>query len=113
MSQFDPCGWFRQCLPASEDCETYRRFLTNPTPAERWCALRGRQEWSALCRPFEGPLSASATAHASVACMLPTMLQQKPCRAMVEAISVDTNWFQLVEQAGAHNSFTRSGARDC
>ena len=47
-----------------EDCETYRQFLIDPTPRDRWCAPRGRQKWSPLWRPFEGPLSTSAQAHA-------------------------------------------------
>lgn len=47
-----------------EDCEQYRAFLADPQPRERWCAPRGRQKWSALWRPFEGPLSTSAQAHA-------------------------------------------------
>lgn len=47
-----------------EDCEQYRQFLTDPSPRDIWCAPRGRQKWSALWRPFEGPLSKSAQAHA-------------------------------------------------
>lgn len=47
-----------------EDCEQYRQFLTDPSPHDRWCAPRGRQKWSVLWRPFEGPLSKSAQAHA-------------------------------------------------
>ena len=47
-----------------EDCERYRAFLADPSPRERWCAPRGRQKWSALWRPFEGPLSRSAQTHA-------------------------------------------------
>ena len=47
-----------------EDCEAYRDFLTDPQPTDVWCAPRGRNKWSPLWRPFEGPLSASAQAHA-------------------------------------------------
>ena len=47
-----------------EDCEAYRDFLVDPTPSDVWCAPRGRNKWSALWRPFEGPLSPSAQAHA-------------------------------------------------
>jgi site-specific recombinase XerD len=43
-----------------EDCAAYRQFLGDPSPHERWCAPRSRQKWSALWRPFEGPLSSSA-----------------------------------------------------
>ncbi len=47
-----------------EDCEAYRLFLADPTPSDLWCATRGRDKWSKLWRPFEGPLSPSAQAHA-------------------------------------------------
>ncbi len=47
-----------------EDCEAYRLFLADPTPNDVWCAPRGRDKWSTLWRPFEGPLSPSAQAHA-------------------------------------------------
>lgn len=47
-----------------EDCEAYRNFLADPTPSDKWCAPRGRDKWSTLWRPFEGPLSRSAQAHA-------------------------------------------------
>jgi site-specific recombinase XerD len=47
-----------------EDCEAYRGFLADPTPRDKWCAPRGRDKWSTLWRPFEGPLSRSAQAHA-------------------------------------------------
>ena len=47
-----------------EDCEAYREFLADPTPSDRWCAPRGRDKWSTLWRPFEGPLSRSAQTHA-------------------------------------------------
>jgi site-specific recombinase XerD len=47
-----------------EDCEAYRDFLADPTPSDKWCAPRGRDKWSTLWRPFEGPLSRSAQAHA-------------------------------------------------
>jgi site-specific recombinase XerD len=43
-----------------EDCEAYRAFLANPMPRELWCGRRGREKWSPLWRPFEGPLSPSA-----------------------------------------------------
>lgn len=43
-----------------EDCEAYREFLANPTPADRWCGPRWREKWSPLWRPFEGPLSPRA-----------------------------------------------------
>jgi site-specific recombinase XerD len=43
-----------------EDCQAYRSFLANPVPADRWCGPRGRQRWSPLWRPFEGPLSPAA-----------------------------------------------------
>jgi site-specific recombinase XerD len=46
-----------------EDCEAYRLFLASPTPSDLWCAPRGRDKWSPLWRPFEGPLSPSAQAH--------------------------------------------------
>jgi site-specific recombinase XerD len=45
---------------SADDCEAYYAFLGNPTPAERWCAPRGRERWSPLWRPFEGPLSPRA-----------------------------------------------------
>ena len=47
-----------------EDCEAYRLFLADPTPSDMWCAPRGRDKWSTLWRPFEGPLSPSAQGHA-------------------------------------------------
>ncbi len=47
-----------------EDCEAYRAFLANPTPADRWCGPRGRAKWGPLWRPFEGPLSPRAQRHA-------------------------------------------------
>jgi site-specific recombinase XerD len=43
-----------------DDCEAYRTFLANPTPADRWCGPRGREKWGPLWRPFEGPLSPRA-----------------------------------------------------
>jgi site-specific recombinase XerD len=43
-----------------EDCVAYREFLANPRPAERWCGPRGRERWSPLWRPFEGPLAPAA-----------------------------------------------------
>jgi site-specific recombinase XerD len=48
----------------SEDCIAYRDFLADPQPRSRWCGDRGRERWSPLWRPFEGPLSASAQRHA-------------------------------------------------
>jgi site-specific recombinase XerD len=47
-----------------EDCEAYRLFLADPAPRELWCGPRGREKWSPLWRPFEGPLSPSAQHHA-------------------------------------------------
>ena len=47
---------------ALEDCQAYAAFLADPAPAERWCGPRGREKWSPLWRPFEGPLSARAQA---------------------------------------------------
>ena len=43
-----------------EDCVEYRDFLADPQPRSRWCGDRGRERWSPLWRPFEGPLSAGA-----------------------------------------------------
>jgi len=43
-----------------EDCVEYRDFLADPQPQSRWCAQRNRERWSALWRPFEGPLSTAA-----------------------------------------------------
>ena len=48
----------------NEDCIEYRDFLADPQPRGRWCGDRGRERWSPLWRPFEGPLSASAQRHA-------------------------------------------------
>jgi site-specific recombinase XerD len=48
----------------NEDCTEYRDFLADPQPHSRWCGDRGRERWSPLWRPFEGPLSASAQRHA-------------------------------------------------
>ena len=48
---------------ALEDCQAYLAFLGNPSPRDMWCAPRGRDKWSPLWRPFEGPLSRSAQAH--------------------------------------------------
>jgi site-specific recombinase XerD len=47
-----------------EDCEAYRAFLGNPAPHDLWCGPRGREKWSPLWRPFEGPLSPGAQHHA-------------------------------------------------
>ncbi len=49
---------------SNEDCILYRDFLADPQPRSRWCGDRGRERWSPLWRPFEGPLSASAQRHA-------------------------------------------------
>jgi site-specific recombinase XerD len=49
---------------SNEDCTLYREFLADPQPRSRWCGDRGRERWSPLWRPFEGPLSASAQRHA-------------------------------------------------
>jgi site-specific recombinase XerD len=49
---------------SNEDCTEYRDFLADPQPRSRWCGERGRERWSPLWRPFEGPLSASAQRHA-------------------------------------------------
>jgi len=43
-----------------DDCLAYCRFLSNPSPREKWCGRRGRGKWSPLWRPFEGPLSVRA-----------------------------------------------------
>ncbi|MDH3210473.1 MAG: site-specific integrase, partial [Burkholderiaceae bacterium] len=48
----------------NEDCAEYRDFLADPQPRSRWCGDRGRERWSPLWRPFEGPLSTSAQRHA-------------------------------------------------
>ena len=48
---------------SNEDCIEYRDFLADPQPRSRWCGDRGRERWSPLWRPFEGPLSASAQRH--------------------------------------------------
>jgi site-specific recombinase XerD len=45
---------------SNEDCIEYRDFLADPQPRSRWCGDRGRERWSPLWRPFEGPLSTSA-----------------------------------------------------
>ena len=47
-----------------EDCQAYQAFLADPSPSDLWCAPRGCDKWSTLWRPFEGPLSRSAQAHA-------------------------------------------------
>ena len=49
---------------SNEDCTLYRDFLADPQPRSRWCGDRGRERWSPLWRPFEGPLSVSAQRHA-------------------------------------------------
>lgn len=46
------------------DCRAYLEFLADPAPAEQWCGKRGREKWSPLWRPFEGPLSQTARRHA-------------------------------------------------
>ena len=48
---------------SNEDCIEYRDFLADPQPRSRWCGDRGRERWSPLWRPFEGPLSSSAQRH--------------------------------------------------
>lgn len=48
----------------ADDCDAYRTFLANPTPAATWCGPRSREKWGPLWRPFEGPLSLSAQRHA-------------------------------------------------
>ena len=48
----------------NEDCTLYRDFLADPLPRSRWCGDRGRERWSPMWRPFEGPLSASTQRHA-------------------------------------------------
>ena len=48
---------------SNEDCTLCRDFLADPQPRSRWCGDRGRERWSPLWRPFEGPLSASAQRH--------------------------------------------------
>lgn len=50
----------------SDDCDAYLRFMADPAPAEVWCGPRGREKWSPLWRPFEGPLSDTACRHAVV-----------------------------------------------
>lgn len=45
---------------ATDDCLGYCRFLENPAPSDMWCGRRGREKWSPLWRPFEGPLSIRA-----------------------------------------------------
>ncbi len=45
-----------------QDCSAYIAFLK--APEARWCGQRARARDSALWRPFEGPLSPSAQAHA-------------------------------------------------
>ncbi len=47
------------------DCQSYLEFIADPVPAEIWCGKRGREKWSPLWRPFEGPLSPAARRHAS------------------------------------------------
>ena len=46
---------------SAEDCIAYRSFLADPQPAELWCGARGNPRSSANWRPFEGPLSPSAS----------------------------------------------------
>ncbi|GIZ52861.1 phage integrase family protein [Noviherbaspirillum aridicola] len=48
------------------DCVAYQAFMTDPQPSARWCGPRGREKWSPLWRPFEGPLSDAARRHAAV-----------------------------------------------
>jgi hypothetical protein len=54
-----------------DDCEAYRSFLANPLPAALWCGPRGREKWSPLWRPFEGPLSPRAQQQAITICGMP------------------------------------------
>jgi site-specific recombinase XerD len=49
---------------AREDLLAYRDFLADPRPREQWCAPRNRPRMSPIWRPFEGPLSDAARAHA-------------------------------------------------
>jgi hypothetical protein len=49
---------------SNKDCVEYRDFLADPQPRSRWCGDRGRERWSPLWRPFEGPSSVSAQQHA-------------------------------------------------
>jgi len=44
-----------------DDCVAYRSFLTDPQPSQLWCGARGNPRSSPAWRPFEGPLSASAS----------------------------------------------------
>lgn len=45
----------------ADDCVAYRGFLANPQPVELWCGARGNPRSGPAWRPFEGPLSASAS----------------------------------------------------
>lgn len=49
-----------------EDCTAYLDFMADPQPASDWCGPRGREKWSPLWRPFEGPLSDTGRRHAVV-----------------------------------------------
>jgi integrase len=49
-----------------EDCQAFLQFIADPQPATTWCGPRGREKWSPLWRPFEGPLSPAARRHAAV-----------------------------------------------
>jgi site-specific recombinase XerD len=46
------------------DCRAYVAFLADPQPRSRWCGPRGRERWSPLWRPFEGPLEAASQGRA-------------------------------------------------
>lgn len=48
----------------ADDCQAYCEFIADPVPAKQWCGPRGREKWSPLWRPFEGPLSVPAQRHA-------------------------------------------------
>jgi site-specific recombinase XerD len=49
-----------------DDAVVYRSFISNPQPAARWCAPRGRSRWGPAWRPFEGPLQAAAQRRALI-----------------------------------------------
>jgi integrase len=47
------------------DCANYRRFLSDPLPAERWIG-KPAQRWSVNWRPFKGPLKSASVRQAEV-----------------------------------------------
>ena len=47
------------------DCANYRRFLSDPQPAERWIG-KPAQRWSADWRPFKEPLKSASVRQAEV-----------------------------------------------